>query len=454
MPRSTIHSRLLHQAGKWTCLSKTQMHLLHTRYMAPLRRILSQPPEPGTHRMRDDEILQTLNVQPLEAQLVADKLRLANQIATSQQALSMVVSSTGIGVAGGIGASIGVSGGGHEGQACEPSPTSCFAPHLGEFWHNWPGQWATLLRMFLARTAAAVTVFGKKAQGKVYAPDGCERDQEWLCMQCGKWFPSRAACIGHQVFMVGIQREDWLRARNAQFVGLSSVCGNDCGDTCGLAHAVACKQRVREWCQRSQKRMLSALTQPMRSREKGVRRQGLAGCGVRRVNVPNDAWILDALMTAMSSALLRCQLTRWCDDLGDFEWTASAAFSGRWWNGARDDPSSFRKGLVWLFWPRACCTISRRAWLGCAPDAVSFNGLTIRPFPFFTSSVGRSELSGGCLLCACTTEQTAMSTLCHHHHHLDSSSCVTSILWCSSHRALLTTMNSLGPFELKISKIL
>ena len=38
--RSTIHSRLLHQAGKWTCLSKAQLHHLHTRYMAPLRRIL------------------------------------------------------------------------------------------------------------------------------------------------------------------------------------------------------------------------------------------------------------------------------------------------------------------------------------------------------------------------------------------------------------------------------
>ena len=38
--------------------------------MAPLRRILGQhkPPEPGTYRMRDDEILQTLKVPPLEAQ--------------------------------------------------------------------------------------------------------------------------------------------------------------------------------------------------------------------------------------------------------------------------------------------------------------------------------------------------------------------------------------------------
>ena len=54
--RSTIHSRLLHQAGRWTCLSKAQLRPLHARCMAPLRRILGQHmlPEPGTHRMRDD----------------------------------------------------------------------------------------------------------------------------------------------------------------------------------------------------------------------------------------------------------------------------------------------------------------------------------------------------------------------------------------------------------------
>ena len=46
--------------------------------------------------MRDDEILQTLQVVPLEAQLAVDKLRLATQIATSQQAPSMVVFSAGV----------------------------------------------------------------------------------------------------------------------------------------------------------------------------------------------------------------------------------------------------------------------------------------------------------------------------------------------------------------------
>ena len=43
-------------------------------------------------------------------------------------------------------------------------------------------------------------------------------------------------------------------------------------------------------------------------------------------------------------------------------------------------PSRFAKGRVW---PRTCCAVSRRARLGCAPDAVWFDGLTLRPFPFF-----------------------------------------------------------------------
>ena len=95
-----------------------------------------------------------------------------------------------------------------------------------KLWNKWPGQWATLLRIFLARTAAEVADFGKKAKGTVHATDGCERDQEWLCMQCGKWFPSRAACVGHQ----GVHGGDPTR-RLAQFVELSPICGSDCGDT-------------------------------------------------------------------------------------------------------------------------------------------------------------------------------------------------------------------------------
>ena len=126
--------------------------------------------------MRDDEILQTLKVPPSEAQLAVDKLRLAAQIATSQQALSMVVSSTVaewreelVQVMEFVAEVMGK-------LASFPRPR--VSPNIWEnFWNKWPGQWATLLRIFLARTAAE---FGKKAQGTVYATDGRERDQEWL----------------------------------------------------------------------------------------------------------------------------------------------------------------------------------------------------------------------------------------------------------------------------------
>ena len=73
------------------------------------------------------------------------------------------------------------------------------SPHTWEeFWNKWPGQWAALLRTFLARAAVDVAEFGKKAQGTVYATECLDQEQEWLCTRCGKWFLSRAACDGHQ----------------------------------------------------------------------------------------------------------------------------------------------------------------------------------------------------------------------------------------------------------------
>ena len=62
-------------------------------------------------------------------------------------------------------------------------------------------------------------------------------------------------------------------------------------------------------------------------------------------------------------------------------------------------PSRFARGRVWL------CA---RALVARFPDVhglvvhqmlIWFNGLTLRPFPFFTNSVGWSELSGLFFLC-------------------------------------------------------
>ena len=41
-----------------------------------------------------------------------------------------------------------------------------------------------------------------------------------------------------RAFMAGTEQEAWLRARNARFVEQRSICGSDCGDTCGMEHAV------------------------------------------------------------------------------------------------------------------------------------------------------------------------------------------------------------------------
>ena len=62
--------------------------------------------------------------------------------------------------------------------------------------------------------------------------------------QVGSRHERRASAI--RAFMVGMQRGNWLRDRNAQFAEQSSTCGSDCGDTCDMESAVACKRPVRE----------------------------------------------------------------------------------------------------------------------------------------------------------------------------------------------------------------
>ena len=191
-----------------------------------------------------------------------------------------------------------------------------------------------------------------------------------------------------RVFMAGIQPENWLRARNAQYVEQGSKCGSDFGDTCDMERAVACKQPVREWCRCSQWRKLTALTQPKRPRGKGARGQGLAGCGVHVVNEPNDVWMLGAPMTDMppvppSAPMPALTMVHWMDD---FDWTADGGTT----------PLRFAKGT---------CVAFLAAHLlhdfgdvrGLAVHQVHF-GLAGWPFvhSFFTSFVGWSELLGGC----------------------------------------------------------
>ena len=86
--------------------------------------------------------LQTLKVPPLEAQLAVDRLRLAAQIATSQQALSMVVSSAGTEWREELVQALElVAVVMKDKLASLPRPR--VSPHIWEeFWNKWPGQLA------------------------------------------------------------------------------------------------------------------------------------------------------------------------------------------------------------------------------------------------------------------------------------------------------------------------
>ena len=166
--------------------------------------------------------------------------------------------------------------------------------------------------------------FGKKAQGTVYATDGLERDQEWMCMRCGKWFPSRAACIGHQ----SVHGREPTRKLAA-------------GSQCSICRTeIRMRERLRRHLRYGtrrcvQARKLSALTQPRRPRREGARGQGL-----QDVNEPNNVRMTGASMTAMppvSTPMPALTMVPWVDD---FDWSADAAFIGLWWNGGRDDSTS------------------------------------------------------------------------------------------------------------------
>ena len=221
-------------------------------------------------------------------------------------------------------------------------PQTRVSPHIWEeFWNKWPRQWATLLRIFLARTAAEVTQFGMKTHCTVYATDGGERDQEWLCMQCGKWFPSRAACIGHQ----GVNGRDPTRRLAA---------GSQC-PVCQTEFHL--RERLRRHLRYGTRRCVQAAREvPALPEEEeverldaveAIERKRRARAGIGRMWGPpcqraqrcmdpecsDDGHVICPVFSSGASS-----------DSGDFDWTASAASRGRWWNGA-----PFRKGRVWLF---------------------------------------------------------------------------------------------------------
>ena len=112
--RSTIHNRPLHQAGKWTCLSQTQLHHGASETHSPAH--AARAGNSQNARRRDSAVAQ---------------LRLAAQFATSQQALSMMVSSVGMEWREELVQALQLIAVVMKDKACQSSPTSCFAPDLG-----------------------------------------------------------------------------------------------------------------------------------------------------------------------------------------------------------------------------------------------------------------------------------------------------------------------------------
>ena len=130
--------------------------------------------------MRVDEVLRMLKVPPMEAQLAVDKLRLATQIETSQQALALVVSSAGAEWREELTQAMElVAEVMKEKLASLPRPHE--SPHMWEeFWNKWS----------VGCTAEDLsgTRCGRRRGVWKEGAECLDQEQGWLCTRCGKWF--------------------------------------------------------------------------------------------------------------------------------------------------------------------------------------------------------------------------------------------------------------------------
>ena len=159
-----------------------------------MRRILGQhKPADEEGLLTDNEVLHQLQMPTLEAQLVVEKLRLAGRM-QNEQVLAFVA---------------GPGGAAWREEALQamelfakmlpsklalmPSPRQ--APQRWEdFWRQWPVHWKQLLKLFVTKVVADPDAFKKAATGTVFEHHPAEADEGWICMRCGKLFPSQAAC--------------------------------------------------------------------------------------------------------------------------------------------------------------------------------------------------------------------------------------------------------------------
>ena len=73
----------------------------------------------------------------------------------------------------------------------------------------WPRQWSSLVRTFLKKAAAAA-----KSQPPPAAVKPVD-DAEWLCLDCGAYFPSLSKLGQHRAAKHGVRREAWQRLPSA-----------------------------------------------------------------------------------------------------------------------------------------------------------------------------------------------------------------------------------------------
>ena len=202
---ASAFSVLLYGAGIWSKLTNKQHKMLSAAQAKPLRRIAGchKPPVEGAKWTSNEEVRRALGVPEVVIVIAMLRVKLAARMSLRAPRYVIAMAQS-VGAASWRGQVI--AGLSFMREALRPKldslgdPVSCVA-QWEEFWISWPHQWKQLAKATLKwaavepQEAASLAV---KCGLMATINAGHETDEELLCVQCGKVFPSSRALLAHQ----------------------------------------------------------------------------------------------------------------------------------------------------------------------------------------------------------------------------------------------------------------
>jgi hypothetical protein len=192
-------------AGTWFGVAKAPLQKIATQIMLPLRRAMRQhrPPEEGEHLLTNKQIRAATKHPRLEATLIVEKARMAQQISTQKprQVLALLATCAGEVWKDELCSALQIIQRVLWSKLGElPCPRR--RPGIWEkWWIAWPLQWKAMLKKFLEVVAADEDLFIRAAtvcEVSLLDDEVVQEDLECLCQQCGLEFSTLQGLATHR----------------------------------------------------------------------------------------------------------------------------------------------------------------------------------------------------------------------------------------------------------------